>query len=146
MCVNNNNIFFSSVLSVESVCGCGLGCGFLYLTMKSSLYFSFLLWAVVCLLVVVADWLDGNGGVDRFGDDLSGMPIALKEGSIARDCATMCNANPECKAWVFSKPNCGGNEGPQCYFKATVPKQIQNSCRVSLRFKCSIPATPPKLD
>ena len=90
-----------------------------------------------CLLALLfltcktrADWLDGNDGVDRSGNDLPNMPISLKEGSKPRDCASMCSNNPECQAWVFSKPNCGGS-GNQCWFKAAVPKQVQDSCKVS---------------
>ncbi len=80
---------------------------------------------------VSADWLDGNDGVDRFGSDLPGMPISMKNGSVPQNCSALCNANPECKAWAFVKPNCGGSTSPLCYFKVTVPPQVQNPCRVS---------------
>ncbi len=87
----------------------------------------------LCCSVVSADWLDGNDGVDRYGSDLPDMPIDLKNGSAAppRDCAEMCNDSPECKAWAFAKPNCGGSSGtPQCYLKALLPDQVKNPCRV----------------
>lgn len=83
-----------------------------------------------CVAVVSADWLDGNDGVDRYGSDLPGMPVALKNGSAPRECANMCGASPQCKAWAFSKQDCGGSGLPACYLKAIVPKQLKNPCRV----------------
>ena len=82
--------------------------------------------------LVSADWLDGNDGVDRYGSDLPNMPLPLKNGSGPRDCAEMCENNPECNAWALAKPSCGGStvSQPQCYLKAIVPQQVKNPCRV----------------
>ena len=79
------------------------------------------------------DWLDGNDGVDRPNGDLPGMPVALKNGSAPRDCASLCSQSAECKAWAFVKQNCGGSAQPQCFLKALIPPQAKLDCRVRLK-------------
>lgn len=91
----------------------------------------FLLWSCVAVAQVSADWQDGNDGVDRYGSDLPGMPVMLKNDSVARDCAALCSATAECKAWGYAKLNCGGNGQPGCWLKAVVPAQAKNPCRVT---------------
>ena len=89
---------------------------------------------VLTLLVVIcgAEWQDGNDGVDRRNGDLLSVPISLKAGATPRDCAQMCYANTQCKAWTFSKPNCSGSAvTAQCYFKAEVTQQSRDLCKVS---------------
>ena len=88
------------------------------------------LYLSVFTAVCKADWQDGNDGVDRTNGDLPNMPISLKSGSAPKDCAQMCYSSSQCKAWVFTKPNCSGSTGPQCSLKATVTQQSSNTCRV----------------
>ena len=83
-----------------------------------------------CIAFCNADWQDGNDGVDRLGGDLPNMPISLKSGPAPKDCAQLCYSSSQCKAWVFSKPNCSASPGPQCFLKATVTQQSVNPCRV----------------
>ena len=77
-----------------------------------------------------ANWQDGNDGVDRLNGDLLNMPISLKAGTTPRDCAQLCYANTQCKAWAFNKPNCNGLVAAQCYLKAEVTQQSTNPCKV----------------
>ena len=91
-----------------------------------------LLLLLCCVAALRGDWLDGNDGVDRYGLDLPLMPLQLKNGSGARDCASLCNSNPECKAWALSKQDCdSAGQLPLCWLKATTPPQMKNKCRVS---------------
>ena len=90
-----------------------------------------------CVLVsysvpCTARWEDGNAGVDRKGGDLPHMPIELKEGAIPSDCAKLCYANDQCKAWSYHNASClRFSDHPECYLKDQVTDQIQSSCMVS---------------
>ena len=85
----------------------------------------------VFVAVCSADWQDGNDGVDRLNGDLLNMPISLKAGARPRDCAQLCYANTQCKAWAFNKPNCNGSVTAECYLKAEITQQSTNPCKVS---------------
>ena len=82
-----------------------------------------------------ADWADGNDGIDRMNGDLPDMPIQMKAGAAPKDCAQLCYASGQCKAWAYAKPKASCNETnlttPQCFLKEQVTKQSVNPCRVS---------------
>jgi hypothetical protein len=85
----------------------------------------------VIVAVCSADWQDGNDGVDRLNGDLLNMPVSLKAGTSPRDCAQLCYANVDCKAWTFSKPSCNGSVTAECYLKAEITQQSTNPCKVN---------------
>ena len=89
---------------------------------------------VLTVLVIIcgAEWQNGNDGVDRPNGDLLSVPISMKAGATPSDCAQLCYANTQCKAWAFSKPNCSGSTvTAQCYLKAEVTQQSTDPCKVS---------------
>ena len=87
---------------------------------------------VLCLLsCVTCSWLDGDDGVDRPGGNLPEMAI-LNRTLSASACAQLCERNPLCLAWAYSKADCGGETSPHCNLKATVSEQAYNPCKVSL--------------
>jgi len=91
------------------------------------------------LLCVSAAWEDGHFGVDRPGSNLL-SPFVLDSQSTARDCYFLCEANENCKAWVYAPPQCvdGGvlqKEGGLCWLKAEIPPLViaeeEDYCRIS---------------
>lgn len=84
------------------------------------------------LTSVVADWEDGNDGVDRPNGDLPNQPIVLEASAQPKDCAGLCKANDACKAWAYLKANCEKPKVPWCYLKATITPQRRNTCIVSI--------------
>ena len=86
----------------------------------------------VALSCATGSWLDGDEGVDRAYGDLPNMPIALNRSQPPSVCAQLCQNHAPCQAWAYCKEDCGGTVAPpQCYLKATIPKQSLNPCRVS---------------
>ena len=86
----------------------------------------------ICLSSCSADWADGNDGIDRMNGDLPNMPIQMKTGAAPKDCAQLCYASGQCKAWAYAKPSCNGSTSttPQCSLKDQVTQQSVNPCRV----------------
>ena len=84
--------------------------------------------------LAAGDWADGDDGVDRANGDRPGMPVVLQSSATPRDCASLCQTDPQCAAWAYRKPSCGGGSAePLCYLKASVTPQSANPCTVSLR-------------
>ena len=50
-------------------------------------------------------------GLDIPGSDLGGMPITLSSPDY-KLCASMCDETPNCRAWAYGLPNCGGSSQP----------------------------------
>ena len=67
-------------------------------------------------------------GMDRYGNDLPGMPMRLDYGADAEDCALLCSRRSDCKAWAFSL--CIEN-GVYCWLKNGVPVITPAACRVN---------------
>ena len=91
-----------------------------------------LLFAVLSLLILKAEsaWEDGDDGIDRAGGNLDHMPLPLDAFDPPALCAQICQSNPVCVAWAYSKPNCDGQSHPNCYLKGTVTTQSLNNCMV----------------
>ena len=83
--------------------------------------------------LAAGDWADGDDGVDRPNGDLPGAPVVMQSSAAPRDCASLCQADPQCVAWAYRKPDCseGGSAEPLCYLKASVTPQSANPCIVS---------------
>ena len=93
-----------------------------------------LLLVAVCLSPSLADWADGNDGIDRMDGDLPNMPIWLKKDGAPKDCAQLCYASGQCKAWAYAKAYCNDTNvtTPRCFLKEQVTPQSVNPCRVSM--------------
>ena len=89
---------------------------------------------LIFVVLALGSWQDGDDGVDRPLGDLAGMPIVLDTHAKPSDCAALCSSYKftGCKGWVFFKGECGGEEEPSCRLKATLNKQKNNSCAVSI--------------
>jgi hypothetical protein len=92
---------------------------------------------------VQGGWEDGNNGTDRMNGDMAGMPITMNDTGQPSDCFKLCQKEPQCKAWAYSKPNCSSQgKSPLCYLKSNITGQSLNPCRVSGVINASL--IPPK--
>ena len=98
---------------------------------------------IVFVPSTLADWQDGDDGVDRPLGDLSPRPIELNFEATPADCAALCTSYKfsGCKGWVFFKRDCGGQIKPTCRLKDTLNNQTNNSCAVSTISKFDIQAS-----
>ena len=87
---------------------------------------------LLCALLagVGASWMDGDDCVDRPKGDLPNMPISLQSTQPASVCASFCQNNSQCAAWVYSKASCDSESTAYCSLKSTVPEQSYNPCKV----------------
>ena len=74
--------------------------------------------------------LKGKSGV-RPGKDLPNSPINLGAGAQPSDCALLCDATRQCRAWTWYPSQCGGSSASRCYLKAEVQDAVADSCALS---------------
>lgn len=68
-------------------------------------------------------------GVDRPGKDLKpGFDLTSDDPQL---CKLACDADPNCKAYTYVKPNTIQGPKPRCWLKSDVPVAVNNNCCVS---------------
>ena len=76
-----------------------------------------------------ASTLKGQRGY-RPGKDLPNSPVRLLGGQ-ASDCALLCDATRDCRAWSWFPSDCGRGNASMCFLKAELQDAVSDSCAVS---------------
>jgi hypothetical protein len=85
--------------------------------------------SVLVCLVYISGVLGQEVGVDRPGQDLKpGFDLASDNPQL---CKTACDADPNCRAYTYVKPNTIQGPNPRCWLKSGVPAAVRNDCCIS---------------